>query len=134
MTLQSNIKEIASTNGLDSAFVQCLVCGHIVRSDRACPFPTMLKWCPLAKEVGTKVTLMTERTKYRFDVELGNRGMWYATSPDVKGLLVARTGQYCREGPAARSAWLKQHTAPTILTPPSLDAERHPERLQHSVR
>jgi hypothetical protein len=75
-----------------------------------------------------------ERTKYRFDVELGNRGMWYATSPDVKGLLVARTGQYCREGPAARSAWLKQHTAPTILTPPSLDAERHPERLQYSVR
>jgi hypothetical protein len=46
----------------------------------------------------------------------------------------SRTGQYCREGPAARSAWLKQHTAPTILTPPSLDAERHPERLQHSVR
>ena len=75
-----------------------------------------------------------ERTECRFDVELGNRGMWYATSPDVKVLLVARTGQYCREGPAARSAWLKQHTAPTILTPPSLDAERHPERLQDSVR
>jgi len=31
----------------------------------------------------------SERTKFRFDVELGNRGMWYATSPDVKGLLVA---------------------------------------------
>src|SRR3984893_2757891 len=27
-----------------------------------------------------------------------------------------------------------KNTAPTILTPPSLDAERHPERLQYSVR
>jgi hypothetical protein len=27
-------------------------------------------------------------THYRFDVELGNRGQWYATSPDVEGLLV----------------------------------------------
>jgi hypothetical protein len=25
----------------------------------------------------------------RFDVELSNGGLWYATSPDVKGLLVA---------------------------------------------
>jgi hypothetical protein len=30
-----------------------------------------------------------ERTKYTFNVELGNRGLWYATSPDVNGLLVA---------------------------------------------
>jgi hypothetical protein len=27
--------------------------------------------------------------RYRFDIELGDRGLWYATSPDVKGLLVA---------------------------------------------
>jgi hypothetical protein len=27
-------------------------------------------------------------------------------SPDVKGLLIARTGQYCREGPAARNGFV----------------------------
>jgi hypothetical protein len=32
---------------------------------------------------------MSDSVRYRFDVELGNRGLWYATSPDVKGLLVA---------------------------------------------
>jgi hypothetical protein len=32
---------------------------------------------------------MTERTKYTFNVEPGLHGMWYATSPNVKGLLVA---------------------------------------------
>jgi hypothetical protein len=30
---------------------------------------------------------MTERT--RFNVERGNRGLWYATSADAEGLLVA---------------------------------------------
>lgn len=32
---------------------------------------------------------MSDSVRYRFDVELGNRGLWYATSLDVKGLLVA---------------------------------------------
>jgi hypothetical protein len=34
--------------------------------------------------------------KYRFDVELGNQRLWYAASPNVKGLLVAeRTLEEC---------------------------------------
>jgi len=32
---------------------------------------------------------MTLRAKYTFNVEAGDCGLWYATSADVKGLLVA---------------------------------------------
>jgi hypothetical protein len=38
---------------------------------------------------------MSDSVRYRFDVELGNRGLWYATSPDVKGLLVAEHTLAC---------------------------------------
>jgi hypothetical protein len=57
-------------------------------------------------------------TKYRFDVELGDTGMWYATSPDVKGLLVAEhTLDDCLSGIApvmqrlALAAYLKARLA-----------------------
>ena len=50
---QSSIKKIASTNGLVATLVQCSVCGHIVYRDKVCPFPRMLKWCPLDGDMVT---------------------------------------------------------------------------------
>jgi hypothetical protein len=71
------------------------------------------------------MTPQSERTKYRFDVELGNRGMWYATSPDVKGLLVAEhtLGDCLSEiAPTLeRMALARQLATPGEMTPQTLE-------------
>jgi hypothetical protein len=82
----------AASDVLDSAYeVTALAATGLFRQLRRMGASPLLVARERADQGSTPVEAVgfKMKTKYTFNIEQGLRGMWFATSPEVKGLLVA---------------------------------------------